>query len=289
MQVGPGGSSVGASDGGALPTFLIIGAQKCGTSALHAYLDLHPDIAMSRPKELDFFLEDRNWSRGEAWYRRHFDPASRARGEASPNYTASPVWSGVAERMARTVPDARLIYLVRDPLARIASHWVHNWALRKEERALPEVLRREPIYLARSRYMAQLDEYLRVYPAERILVLEQDALRDRRRETLERAFRFVEVDAAYRHPSFDATVNRSGDKRRITRAGASLDRVIRRTPLGRRVPVGAIPRLEGLVLRGSIPRPDVRAALPDGALEQLAEDAARLRAFTGLALSGWSV
>jgi len=289
-EQGRSGGSNGAGRGdGALPTFLIIGAQKCGTSALHSYLDRHPEISMSRPKDLDFFLAVRNWSRGEAWYRSRFDPRSPARGEASPNYTAHPVWQDVAERMVRTVPDARLVYLVRDPLARIASHWAHNWALRREVAPLDVVLRREPIYVARSRYMAQLDEYLRVFPVKQLLVLEQQDLLARRTQTLERVFAFLGVDPSYRHSGFDVDVNRSGDKRRVTRTGAFLDRAIRRTAPGRLLAPGAIPRLEGLFMRGSIPRPDVRAALPDGALQQLTEDAARLRAFTGQPLDHWTV
>ena len=71
------GNGTGAAVG-ALPNLIVIGAQKCGTSGLHYYLSLHPEISMSRPKELNFFIEERNWPRGVDWYRRHFD-AARAR------------------------------------------------------------------------------------------------------------------------------------------------------------------------------------------------------------------
>src|SRR6266480_7909195 len=95
-------SEAAAADGagtaeGALPNLIVLGAQKCGTSGLHYYLSLHPEVWMSRPKELNFFLEERNWNRGVDWYRRHFDPDARVRGEASPNYTAYPHHLGVAE------------------------------------------------------------------------------------------------------------------------------------------------------------------------------------------------
>src|SRR5213078_3047078 len=117
---------------GALPNLVVIGAQKCGTSGLHYYLSLHPEVSMSRPKELNYFIEERNWPRGVDWYRRHFDPRARVRGESSPNYTAYPQHEGVPKRMHSLLPDARLIYLVRDPLERIAAHWVHNYAKRRE-------------------------------------------------------------------------------------------------------------------------------------------------------------
>src|SRR5919106_4193832 len=100
---------------GALPTFVIIGAQKCGTTALHSYLSRHPEVSMSRPKELDFFVEGANWEKGVDWYRSRFDGAAKARGESSPNYTAHPMLAGVPERMAELVPDAKLIFMVRDP------------------------------------------------------------------------------------------------------------------------------------------------------------------------------
>src|SRR5947208_13622101 len=99
---------------GALPNLVVIGAQKCGTSGLHYYLSLHPEISMSKPKELNFFIAERNYPRGLDWYRAHFDPTAKVRGESSPNYTAYPLHVGVPERMHSIVPDAKLLYLVRD-------------------------------------------------------------------------------------------------------------------------------------------------------------------------------
>ena len=88
---------------------------------------------MSKPKELNFFIEERNWTRGDDWYRATSTPAARVRGESSPNYTAYPQHLGVPERMHSVIPDAKLIYVVRDPLERIAAHWVHNYAKRREK------------------------------------------------------------------------------------------------------------------------------------------------------------
>ena len=70
------------------PNLLIIGAQKCGTTSLHAYLDLHPDVHMAAEKELDFFIADRAWRNGADWYAARFRDDAAVRGEASPNYTA---------------------------------------------------------------------------------------------------------------------------------------------------------------------------------------------------------
>ena len=89
LQTAPTQATAAGSDGaaeliGALPNLVVIGAQKCGTSGLHYYLSLHPEVSMSRPKELNFFIEERNWPRGADWYRRHFDAGARVRGESSP-------------------------------------------------------------------------------------------------------------------------------------------------------------------------------------------------------------
>ena len=116
---------VDRSDSGRLPTWITIGAMKSATTSLHRYLAEHPDIAVSEPKELDFFIEPRYGKLGLDWYRRQFGSAAIAAGESSVNYTKCHKYPGVAARMHRHLPDVRLIYMVRDPFDRIESHWVH--------------------------------------------------------------------------------------------------------------------------------------------------------------------
>ena len=112
-----------------LPTVIVIGAAKCGTTSVHEYLDDHPEVAMSAEKELNFFVEEKNWPRGIAWYESQFDPDAPVRGESSPTYTAYPEYHGVPERIRSVVPDAKLIYLVRfkgkvDAFATLGEAWV---------------------------------------------------------------------------------------------------------------------------------------------------------------------
>ena len=112
---------------GALPNLIIIGGLKCGTTSLHHYLNLHPEIAMSRPKELNFFVSELNWPLGRDWYAGHFDRSARIRGESSPHYTNRPSFNGVPGRMHELLgSDVRLVYVVRDPIDRILSHYLHN-------------------------------------------------------------------------------------------------------------------------------------------------------------------
>ena len=71
-----------------LPNLVVIGGAKCGTTSLHHYLSLHPEIFMSHPKELDFFIEEANWNKGIRWYESKFKaPGKVIRGESSPRYT----------------------------------------------------------------------------------------------------------------------------------------------------------------------------------------------------------
>src|SRR5687768_14093660 len=97
-----------------LPTFVIIGAMKCGTTSLHYYLAQHPEICMPQKKETDFFITEINYHRGRGWYESLFaQPAkitAKACGEASPNYAKTWQFRGVPERMHDLLPQARLIY-----------------------------------------------------------------------------------------------------------------------------------------------------------------------------------
>ena len=277
------------TEAGALPNLIVIGAQKCGTSGLHYYLSLHPDISVSRPKELNFFIAERNWPKGLDWYRSHFDPRARVRSEASPNYTAYPQHLGVPERMHSVVPDARLLYMVRDPIDRIAAHWVHNYAKRREKGDLrTTLLHPNTSYLARSHYYAQVQRFLQLYPRERVMVVEQEELRNRRLETLRRIFEFVGVDSDFSHPGFATQRHRTSRKRRGTPLTQLVERIDRRRG---RVSAARFRALAGRVLPlgRAIEVPDVRGALPPETLRSLREDAERLRDLTGLDLSGWSI
>jgi hypothetical protein len=275
---------------GALPNLIVIGAQKCGTSALHFYLDLHPEISMSKTKELNFFVRRRNWERGLDWYRSNFDPEAPVRGESSPNYTAHPLFRGVPRRMRSVVPDARLVYIVRDPLERIGAHWVHNYARGRTREGLGEiVVRRRRTYVARSRYHMQLRRFLRHYPLERILVLDQADLRHRREETLRRVFEFAGVDPDFTHPHFRREHHRTERKARPTRLGRRLEE--RRARTRRRLlpdQAWAVARTRWPLAR-PIERPDPREAVPEKVVVNLRRDAERLRELTGRRFEHWSI
>lgn len=181
---------------GRLPNLIIIGAMKSGTTSLHHYLDLHPEIQMSRQKELNFFVEDRNWYRGIAWYKSHFMGGTKIRGESSPLYSNYPVWQGVPQRMHSLIPNAKLIYLVRDPVERIVSQYTHFYAERCEHRPLSAVLSSlsNNFYVNRSRYFHQLSRFLKFFSKSQILVVTSESLARSPKKTMRDIFQFLEVD-----------------------------------------------------------------------------------------------
>jgi hypothetical protein len=286
ISAGDGGSA----SRGALPNLVVIGAQKCGTSGLHYQLGLHPEIWMSRPKELNFFIEERNWLRGVDWYRASFNAGAKVRGESSPNYTAYPQHVGVPERMHSLIPDAKLIYVVRDPLERIAAHWVHNYAKRREKGDLEATLTHaNTSYVVRSQYHMQLRQFLAYYPLERILLIEQAELRSQPAQTLRSVFEFAGVDPAFTHPHIGKERHQTSRKMRASRLAVRMERLSRTRP-GRVIPKNLWLAIdEKLPMRRPIERPDVRVALGPEVLQVLREDAELLRELTGRRFADWSI
>jgi hypothetical protein len=199
-----------------LPDFLILGAQKAGTTALYAYLRRHPGITGPSWKEVSYF--DRHYARGPSWYRGNFPNVLRARGalvgEASPSYLFHPLGP---ERVKELLPEAQLVVLVRNPIDRALSHYHHEVALGREplsfEHALAaeeqrldgeeERLRSDPRYFsrawwshtykARGRYAEQLERWLAVFPREQLLILPSEELLDEPECTHAQVLEFLEA------------------------------------------------------------------------------------------------
>ncbi len=183
-----------------LPTFVVIGAMKAGTVSLRHYLDEHPDVFLGRGGTLgepNFFIAEDNWSRGRGWYEFLFDGAGRATaiGECSPCYTWAHVYRGVPGRMAQVIPQAHLIYVVRDPIARMRSMYIHQVSAgRKRRRA--EVALLDDRYLGPSRYGFQLAAFLDHFDRSQVLVIASEELRDSPCEALSAVFDHLGVDPA---------------------------------------------------------------------------------------------
>jgi hypothetical protein len=267
--------SAGQSRVGALPNLIVIGAQKCGTSALHYYLGLHPEVQMSSPKELCFFIApedfdpdpfvsdpreraliaiDWNWPRGIDWYAGHFSPEATVRGESSPQYTG-PWHRGVAARMAEAIPGA--------------------------------VGRPGSPYLERTRYASVLRPFLDAYPRSRVLLLRHEDLLHARRETMRRVFRFAGVDELFWSPKMERRRQPSDRKGRRFSLATRLAGSRLAAPLYR-LPQEAKWALERVAYaRTPTERPAVDDRLRAWLLEELEPEIRGLEELTGWDLAGW--
>jgi hypothetical protein len=280
--------------GGTLPNLVVIGGLKCGTTSLHHYLNLHPDIGMSRPKELNFFVEELNWPLGADWYASHFRPADRVRGESSPHYTNRPRFDAVAERLAATIGDPRLIYMVRDPIDRMLSHYLHNVGGGYDDRALDVALAGpDTAYVDRGRYFFQLEPYLERFARERIEIISREELKRDRAATLRRVFAFLGVDEGFSSPQFQrewetGTAKTSGRFRLMDRAVRlpglrALDRNFDHLPERLR---WAVERVVHDPDAGAVAKPELPADLRARLVELYRPDVERLEQWTGRSF-GW--
>ncbi|MDG4780904.1 sulfotransferase [Micromonospora sp. WMMD961] len=179
-----------------LPDFLVIGGQRCGTTSLYHHLAAHPRVRVASGKELQYFSV--HHGRGARWYRGHFPrlaPDQRTF-EASPYYLFHP---SVPQRVAATLPQARFVALLRDPVQRAYSHYLHTRsygleplsfvdALDAEEERLARATRGGPntraahralrnhSYAARGRYAEQLERWFAHVPRDRIHVARTEDL-----------------------------------------------------------------------------------------------------------------
>lgn len=178
---------------GRRPDFVIIGAMKCATSTLHEQLARRSGLFLSRPKEPNFFSDDEQWARGLGWYE---DLFARARpeqrcGESSTHYTKLPVHPRTVERMRPVLPEARLVYVMRDPLDRIVSQYIHEWTERTVDEPIDVAVRSLERFAAYSAYARQLEPFLEAWGPEAILPVAYERMLAAPHETLELVCRFI--------------------------------------------------------------------------------------------------
>jgi hypothetical protein len=268
------------------PNLFIIGAMKCGTTSLHNYLDEHPSISMSTIKEPNIFVGPK-WREDISRYGSLLDGDAPIRGESSTNYAKYPLFADVPPRIASMAPDAKLVYLVRDPLSRCISQWVHNVGQGREPRNLDDAIRDledpENSYVWSGRYATQLERYLEHFPLERVLVLDQAELRTEREATIRTVFRFLGVEDGFTSPEFAAEFNKGERKRRLGPVAARLRRsqlkvIYERLPGSVKPAAGWMRRRIGT----PIARPRLDPALRAELLALYEDELTRLEALTGV-------
>lgn len=184
-----------------LPQWIVVGAQRCGTSSLYEYLVRHPHVCRAAREEVHYF--DNNYHRGLSWYKGHFalarDPSTNGRvyggkvtGEASPYYLPHPL---AIDRIAKDLPGVKIIVVLRNPTDRAYSHHYHECRIGCETLSFEEALNREPerlageaeriranptyysfahqnfSYVTRGFYADQMERLFRLFPPRDVLVI----------------------------------------------------------------------------------------------------------------------
>lgn len=204
---------------GHLPDIIILGAQRAGTTSLFNALKQHPDIQPAIRKEVHYF--DLHYRKGQAWYRSWFatpfwqkDPDSIRWMEATPYYLFHPQ---VPQRMKQTIPDARLIVLLRNPIDRAFSDYQWQRRMKKESLSFEEALAAETertageeerlisdqdyvseahnrySYIARGLYARQLERWYNHFPADRLMVLPAESFFLNMAQSLKQIEEFAEL------------------------------------------------------------------------------------------------
>lgn len=190
------------------PNLFVIGAMKAETSSFHQLLGRHPRVFMSDFKEPQYFAVHKRpfhgwWGEGKelpspgpAWYLDLFRDAGNADwvGESSTTYTKRPHVEGCARRIRNFNPDARLIYVVRDPVRRAISHYWHFLLDKSECRPPLRAFRADPNYVAYSNYAMQLGPFVSEFGLDQIFVLTLEHLIHKPRETMDALCHWLGVE-----------------------------------------------------------------------------------------------
>lgn len=200
------------------PEFLIVGAQKAGTTSLYNCLKQHPQVSAAHKKEIHYFSQ--YYDKGFDWYLDHFPerPPGILSGEASPFYLFHP---HSANRIASQLPSVKIIIILRNPVERAISHY-HQQARRHHEKlSMIDAFKAEAAriqkpwqrllegkqqsgvkiqqcsYLKRGEYLEQLQRYEQHFPASQILLLESEAFFDNPAPVLKKLFAFLGIDTSF--------------------------------------------------------------------------------------------
>jgi hypothetical protein len=300
------------------PDFLVMGAPKDGTTALHAALTQHTDIRMCQPKEPKYWICDdapppawrgpgdqhsqQEWIWRRADYERLFAGDAddgRLRGESTPFY----LWHrGAQRRIAEALPQARLIAVVRDPIDRAYSNWMHLWSDGLEPVADFEVAfarERERIdagwapfwrYAELGRYGEQLEHLLGLVDPERVLVLRYRSIVDDPRGVVDRTCEFLGIATgrveAIPHDNARTFVRpgpRASALGRVVRSGAWLGQFAPPAVWRR----ASAPLIAGLGGRTETPRPRLAPEARARLLPAFTDDIKQLAAITGEDFGDW--
>ena len=273
------------------PDVVVIGAMRAGTTTLYEMMRATKTVSMARMKETDFFL-GRQFERGLKWLNAQYDDLEKPIIDMSPNYAKVYRFPEVAERIYQTNPDAKLVYVVRDPIKRAKSEFRHLTAMGYDQKLPHETAPRIGACVGDgSLYYDQIQAYLKFFPLEQIEIIEFEDLIEDQWGTLLKLYDRLGL------PQFGDM-----DQEIHTNSSEELERVphwwgqMRNEPaiewLRSKTPRTVIAMTKSVVFKGQGNRAkDVE--FPEEAVltlkKTLAEDAAKFRDLTGRSFERWSI
>jgi len=203
-----------------LPTFIICGTMRGGTTSLYNYLMTHPEICMSRKKEVHYF--DLNYYKGVKWYEKHFEECKngkvKAIGEASPSYM---YFEEVPKRIHEFLPNVKLIFILRNPVNRVYSHYWHEVRHTQENLSFEEAIEKEEerlsqgdifskihySYKDRGKYIIQIKRFKKYFSNDQMLFLMTEDLEQSPEKVMKKIFEFLKVNTNFTDPSWNIKHN----------------------------------------------------------------------------------
>jgi len=188
---------------------MIIGAQKCGTTTLAEILSSHPDICFSQVKEPHFFSKSQDWQEDIKSYKDLYSPKStQICGEASTTYTCYPefnknIWQSLYSFNAKL----KLIYIMRDPVSRIVSHYMHNYVRGYTSEPIEEAVLSDPTYINRTRYFIQVKPYIDIFGRGQVLLLTLEEFIENKKNTLAKIANFLDINFDFSDSSISVHKN----------------------------------------------------------------------------------
>ncbi len=269
------------------PDFLVIGAMKCATTTLHEQLAGQRGVFMTPPKEPNYFSDDVNFARGWRWYSSLFEPArtGEVRGESSTHYSKLPTYPETVRRIRSALGEIKLIYVMRHPIDRLVSHYVHEAAAGSFEGPLERAIDTRPELVDYGRYALQLEPYLDVFGPASILPVFFSRLVDRPVAEFARIGRFLGVSEPFCWDESLPPRNRGVDRLRPSPLREALVTSPMLTPIRRTL----VPRKISATLMklwlADVQRPAVPLELQERLAEIFDADLAQLGSWLGVALN----
>lgn len=269
---------------------------KSGTTSLFSYLKEHPQIAESREKEPCFFSREDIFAKGYNWYYALWDWDNSIHEfamEGSTSYTRIPTYANAAENIKKFTQDtganAKFIYVVRDPIQRIESHYTYAKALRHKEyfKVTDQPLHSD--FLAPSRYAYQIRQYYERFPPSNILIVDLKRLKEQRAEVLKEICVFLDIDGSYQFLGADKEINSNQGRIENDALWLRLKKNQFLHPVAKKIPKQYKQLIHGLYgqkIRGNIPLTEEARLF---AKEQLKEDIALFESEYGFDIASWKL